>query len=185
MYKFLKKHLSNIIFVVILGLILYPPTRTKIIRQISFSPSINKEVERETLESYNWMLQSIITKDKLDFRDTKEKIIFVSFWATWCPSCRAEIPMIQDLYKDYKDKMIFILVTNESREKVMEYYTKNNYNLPTYNSLSNPPKNFLKTNKIPYSFLIDTKGKILIEKKGPANWNSTKVRNLIDNSLQK
>ena len=33
--------------------------------------------------------------------DYKGKIIFLNFWATWCPPCRAEMPDIQALYEEY------------------------------------------------------------------------------------
>lgn len=33
--------------------------------------------------------------------DYKGKIVFLNFWATWCPPCRAEMPYIQELYEKY------------------------------------------------------------------------------------
>lgn len=185
MNKFIKKHASNIIFILLIVLVVYPPTRAKIIGLVSFSPSINKESERETLENYNWSLYNLKTDETKSFNEYKGKVVFVNFWATWCPSCVAEMPMIQSLYNDYKDKVAFLLVSNEEKQKILDYYTENKYNLPAYHSISNPPKNFLKTNAIPYSFLIDKNGKVVIEKTGSANWNSSKVRSLIDNLLKK
>lgn len=33
--------------------------------------------------------------------DYRGKIVFLNFWATWCPPCRAEMPYIQELYEEY------------------------------------------------------------------------------------
>ena len=33
--------------------------------------------------------------------DYKGKTVFLNFWATWCPPCRAEMPDIQKMYEDY------------------------------------------------------------------------------------
>jgi thiol-disulfide isomerase/thioredoxin len=174
---------SNIIFVIVVLLMLYPPSREWFMRQIAFSPSVNKVEEAEKLTSYNWELKGLNTED-ISFIKLKNKIVFVNFWATWCPPCRAELPMIQELYNDYKDKVAFVFVTDESWQTVQTFFNKNNYNLPTYNSVSLPPQTFLETNSIPASYLIDADGNILISKTGAADWNSDKVRELLDNLLK-
>jgi len=178
-FKVTKKLISNSIFIIAVALLLYAPSREWLMRQIAFSPSIKNIEERVAIGSYNWDLKGLNTPS-INFKEFEGKVIFVNFWATWCPPCRAEMPMIQNLYNDYKEKVAFVFVTDESWEKVEKYYTKNNYNLPTYNSLSSPPKKFTETNSIPASYLIDRNGKVVISKVGAANWNSKKVRNLLD-----
>lgn len=41
--------------------------------------------------------------------DLKGKIVLIDFWATWCPFCRASIPILKELYNDYKDKGLEIV----------------------------------------------------------------------------
>ena len=178
---FSKKNISNILFVIVLGIMLYPPSREWFMRQIAFAPSVNTE-ESIILASYNWNLKGLNT-DNVDFSKLKGKIIFVNFWATWCPPCRAEMPIIQKLYNDYGDKIVFLFVTSEDWPTVETYFNKNGYNLPVYNSYSNPPILFTETNSIPATYLIDKKGVVLINKVGSADWNSDKVRKLIDSNL--
>ncbi|MFZ3273185.1 MAG: TlpA disulfide reductase family protein, partial [Lutibacter sp.] len=103
-FKLNKKSISNIIFVIAIGVLLYPPSREWFMRQIAFAPSV-KEVEKsEKLSSYDWELKGLNT-ESINFKDLENKVVFVNFWATWCPPCRAEMPMIQKLYADYKDKV--------------------------------------------------------------------------------
>ncbi|MCF2873885.1 MULTISPECIES: TlpA family protein disulfide reductase [unclassified Tenacibaculum] len=176
--KFTKKSISNIVFVIIIGLLIYPPTKVYFIRLISFSPSTIKAEKREHLKTYNWNLKGLNT-ESIDFNNVKNKVVFVSFWATWCPPCRAEMPSIQKLYNDYKDKVEFIFVSNEDWSTISDFYKKNNYKLPTYSPLSKRPVEF-NSQTIPATFIVDKKGAIAMMKKGPADWNSTKVRELLD-----
>ncbi len=181
----MKKHLtfSNLLFVVALFLMIYSPTREWILRQVTFSPSVVDEQEAQKLDTYEWLLKGVTTED-LNFENTKNKVVIVNFWATWCPPCRAEMPMLQKLYHEYKDKVVFVLVTNENRQKVTAFFAERGYDFPVYNSMSNPPHLFTTTNSIPATYLIDKKGKVRISKTGAADWNSSKVKKLIDKLLK-
>ena len=183
-FKLNKKMISNIIFIIALAVLLYPPSREWFMRQIAFAPSVKEVSKSEKLSSYDWNLIGL-NAENLNFKDLENKVIFVNFWATWCPPCRAEMPMIQRLYDDYKDKVAFVFVTNEDWEKVKEFFNKNGYDLPAYNSASPPPNSFAQTNSIPASYLIDKSGHILIAKTGSADWNSNKIRKLLDELIAK
>jgi len=174
-----KFKLSNILFVIAVALLLYSPTRVWLLRQVAFSPSIEKIENLKEIETYSWQLKGLNSSD-IDFQSFQNEVVLVNFWATWCPPCKAEMPMLQSLYNDYKDKIRFVLVTNENWGVVQKYFEKENYNLPVYNSISYPPKNFTETNSIPATYLINKKGQIVINKIGAANWNSKSVRNTID-----
>lgn len=180
--KLNRKTISNIVFVVIIGLLLYPPTKVYFIRLVSFSPSTITEEKREMLNDYDWKLKGLNTTN-IDFNETKDKVVFINFWATWCPPCIAEMPSIQKLYDDYKDKVEFVFVSNEDWTTIEAFYKDKGYDLPTYNILSKVP-NQLVSNSIPATFIIDKNGTIVVDKKGPADWNSDKFRILLDELVQ-
>lgn len=183
-FKLNKKSISNIIFIIAVAALLYSPSREWVMRQIAFAPSVKDVEKSEKMSSYDWNLKGLNT-DNINFKELGNKVIFINFWATWCPPCRAEMPMIQKLYDDYKDKVAFVFVTNEDWGKVEGFFNKNDYDLPVYNSVDVPPNSFTKTNSIPATYLIDKKGNILISKTGSADWNSSKVRNLLDELIAK
>ena len=178
--NFLKKHYSNILFGIAVVLMLYPPTRVKILRLISFSPSVENVENRVKLATYNWNLQGVNTAD-YDFNQAKGKVVLVNFWATSCMPCVAEMPSIEDLYKDYADKVDFILVTREPKDKIMPFMAARGFTLPIYNSVSTVPTEF-ETNTIPRTFVLNKKGEIVIDT-GRADWNTIKIRAYIDELL--
>ncbi|MBK5212971.1 MAG: TlpA family protein disulfide reductase [Flavobacteriaceae bacterium] len=189
---FLKKHWSNILFVAFLALLIIPQTRMPIQvfvqRLISFSPSEKSGNDRETLQDYNWNLQKLdaeavpAERQEVNFSQSKGKVVIVNFWATWCPPCVAEMPSFQKLYDSYKDKVDFYFVTSEKAEKVQHFMEKNGYTLHIYLQTSEAPKQ-LESNVLPTSYLISKSGEIVIDEEGAADWNSEKMRTLLDNLL--
>ncbi|CAM1370872.1 TlpA family protein disulfide reductase [Tenacibaculum xiamenense] len=175
--KVTKKLVSNILFILVIALLLYPPTKERIIRLVSFAPSAIEKSERKVLTNYNWTLQGLNTTS-IEGSNLKGKVVFLNFWATWCPPCRAELPSIQKLYNDYKDKVDFVFITNEKWEEVKQYYKKEGYLLPTYSLRSKLPS-MLETSSIPQTFIINGDGEIVVSKNGAANWNSNKIRELL------
>ncbi len=45
-------------------------------------------------------------------RDMQGKVIIVDFWATWCPPCREEMPILDNLYKKYHRHGLEIIGVN-------------------------------------------------------------------------
>ena len=182
-----KIKLSNIIFLVAILLLIIPQTRKpiQVFIQKGFamiSPSKTEESVQKQLSDYQWELTDS-EGNILNFSDLKGKVVFLNFWATWCPPCIAEMPSINSLYQDYNKEVVFLLVSNENTNKVKQFLSDNEYNLNYYNPLTAAPK-VLSSNSIPQTYVIDKSGKIIIEKNGAANWNSDTVRNLLDELLK-
>ncbi len=181
--KIKRKHISNIIFVVFIVLMIIPQTRMQLqvgankIKAL-FSPSVEYNSENKKLSNFNW---SLMDRDSnaLEFESLKGQVIFVNLWATWCAPCVAEMPVMNDLYTDYKDKVNFLFVSNENSDKVKEFIKKKDFQLSTYQPLSAYPTD-LTSKTIPATFIIGKDGTIHVEEKGVANWNSEGVRKLLD-----
>ncbi|MFY9279788.1 MAG: TlpA disulfide reductase family protein [Caldicoprobacterales bacterium] len=47
--------------------------------------------------------------NKIKLSDYKGQIVFLNFWATWCPPCRAEMPDMEAIHQEYGDKGVVIL----------------------------------------------------------------------------
>ncbi len=175
-----RKKIFDILFYILIALMIIKPTRVYILRFLSLSPSIEKTENQITISSYNWQLKGINTND-VDFNSLKGKVVIVNFWATWCAPCLAEMPSLESLYKDYGDKVAFLLITNENPDVVIPFLKKKGYTAPIYIPTTQNPSE-LNTETIPKTFLIDKSGKIIIEA-GRADWNSKKTRKLLDKLL--
>ncbi len=184
--KLSKTKRNNLIFIVVIALLVFPQTRKPI--QVAlhkglalFGPSIASETNRVSISYQDWQLQDL-DGNKLNFKDLKGKVVFLNFWATWCPPCIAEMKSIDQLYATFNDDVAFILVSGENPKVVQKFLDKKEYGLRSYTPQSKYPSDF-KVKSIPRTYVINKKGEIVIDKGGAANWNSEKLNTLITELL--
>ena len=173
---------SDIVFIMLLIAMLIPASRTEVIvftrKLIMLQPRVEEQnTESLTEADYSWNYQSL-DGDVRNFKELKGKIVFLNLWATWCPHCIAEFPSIQRLYDAQSQDVAFLLLTNESPEKVKAFMEKEGYTFPVYLTYQTLPE-ILDSRSIPATFLISQDGEIRIKKTGAANWNGDNVHNLI------
>ena len=177
-----KSQRSNLIFFGIIALIFFTPIKGHIQGFVHrlISPPLSDKVIEEA--DYDWDLKGINTAD-YNFENAKGKVAFINYWATWCPPCREEMPSIQKLYIDYKDKVEFVFITKEDAETVNSFLNKKNYSLPSYNEKSKSPSEFYYSS-IPTTFVLNKKGEIVDYVVGSANWNTSSFRKKLDKLLE-
>ncbi len=183
--KFNKKNISNTVFVILLVLFFIPNTRGMmqivLTRIFSFSPGLVNVEERVKVSSYDWKLHGVNT-ESINFDIAKGKVVLINYWATWCPPCIAEMPSLQKLYNDYKDKVVFLFITMDDDPELNKFMEDKNYYYPIYRSLSQTPKPFVGKS-LPTTYVIGKDGTIVINKVGAADWNTSKVRETLDRLL--
>lgn len=182
--KLSKEQINNVIWILVLVLILFTPLgfhlrvwANKVIAA-TMSADVIEDDEQITLEDYHWNLVDLEGK-RTDFQSVKGKVAVVNVWATWCPPCVAELPSFVELYADYKDKMIFAFVANDEKTKVEAFLEKKGYALPVYFQASEAPQELMGST-IPVTYIISKSGKIVVDEEGAANWNSERIRRLLD-----
>lgn len=175
---------SDIVFLLLIIALIFPATRTPLVvfvkRATLFGPSISVEDNYGKLSASDLEWQ-LINQDNqsIKLKDLSDKPIFINLWATWCPPCIAEMPSIEKLYLDYKDDVHFVIATYESQQLINTFLQKQDLHIPTYRYLAKEPE-LLRSKTIPATFIINTKGEILVSEKGTSNWNSDSVRELLD-----
>jgi thiol-disulfide isomerase/thioredoxin len=177
--------LDFIFMLLVLGM-LFPGTRRPLsaffIRYTLFSPSDSQNVIYLSDQDQQLPLLGP-GGEQIGLNQFKGKTVFLNFWATWCPPCIAEMPSIQRLYDEYGDEVVFVLVSNESREVTEAFMKKQNFTLPLYTLRGRVPEVF-DVSTIPATFLIGPNGRILINKTGAAKWDSKKVKTMIDELIR-
>jgi peroxiredoxin len=113
--------------------------------------------------------------ENVKFRDFQGKTIFLNFWATWCGPCKEEMPSMEALYQQFKDRdfaLITISVDYEGVEPVRKFIEKNRYNFTALVDPAAKTLGLFQINKIPTTFIIDKKRRIIGRSIGPRNWSS-------------
>lgn len=95
--------------------------------------------------------------------------ILLNFWATWCPTCRLEMPFIQEVYQEWTDKGLVILAIDmgESTATVREFMQNNNYTIPVLLDTRRVVSQKYNVTAIPTTFFIDRNGVIQDKLIGP------------------
>lgn len=106
--------------------------------------------------------------------DLRDKVVFVSFWATWCTVCKSEIPSKESLNKKMQDRpfqMLGILYRDDPL-KAAAYIRKYGITVPTLISPNNEVAGLYGITGVPESFIIDKDGIIREKIVGPREWDS-------------
>jgi thiol-disulfide isomerase/thioredoxin len=62
-----------------------------------------------------------LSGDSVRSGELRGTVIFLDFWATWCPPCRDEMPVFERLQKEFEGKVRFVLPSDEDPAVVRRY----------------------------------------------------------------
>ena len=134
----------------------------------SNSQSINKENKNEKIMSIDFTLYDQNGKEH-KLSDYKGKTVFLNFWAIWCPPCKAEMPYIEQLYKEYnknnKDVVILGVASPNldregSKEDIIEFLQQEKYTFPVVMDNNGELAYQYGISAYPTTFIIDKEGYI-------------------------
>lgn len=118
----------------------------------------------------------------IDLASLKGKVVFINFWATWCPPCRAEMPSINKLYKKYKDNknVVFIMADVDGTiESSTAFMKKKGYVLPVHIPVSSIPEAYF-SGSMPTTIILDKQGRLSFDHVGAADYGNPEVTAFID-----
>ncbi|MBO4680143.1 MAG: redoxin domain-containing protein [Lachnospiraceae bacterium] len=174
--SFFKKHRNILrysvkvggVLLILMGILMFTGKMNSVTNYLS-----SESVEEETNETMAAPGFSLIDQygETHTLSDYKGRIVFLNFWATWCPPCKAELPYIQELYEEYQamedPDVVFLGVTFPSYGNeqdvagITAFLEENGYTFPvlmdTEASLLQP----YYISAFPTTFIIDTGGNVL------------------------
>jgi thiol-disulfide isomerase/thioredoxin len=183
--NFIRKHSFSIALLLFMAVVLFTPAgfylKVYANRLLSHNPTPVPERQQQLLEDYDW---NLLGRDGIPYNMEADRgnVLFINFWASWCPPCVAEMPGMQELYNDYASEVRFLFVARDKRPKVEAFLEKNRYELPVFFERGLTPRQ-IYYGGLPTTFIIDKKGKIVVSKVGSADWNSIHTRKLLDSLL--
>lgn len=120
--------------------------------------------------------------------DYKSKPKVVAFWASWCPDCQKELPIIQRLYDKYKDKVDFFMVDvvdgeRETLETSHQFLRNQGFTFPVYIDQDLQAFKFFDVKAIPTIFIVDKDGMVkeIYVEQGSEEMLSKDLKQLINN----
>ena len=143
-----------------------------ILRTGLIQPEVTTQKEDRIPASYQLALKSP-NNELVYLEEFRGKVVFLNFWASWCPPCIAEMSEIQSLYqKMNKKKYVFLMVaTEKNAQKAFDLVKRKGYEFPVFQIASVIPKTY-QLDVIPTTFVIDPQGKIAMRNTGMASYDN-------------
>jgi len=112
-------------------------------------------------------------------------LVLLNFWATWCPSCREEIPSMEKLYSTLKKKGFVIVAVDlsEPRKVVQSFVTANRMTYPVLLDASGDVGALYGARTIPTTYVIGRDGRILGRTIGSRAWDAPELVSLFESIL--
>jgi thiol-disulfide isomerase/thioredoxin len=113
----------------------------------------------------------------VNLSDFRGKIVFLNFWTTWCFDCRIEMPHMEKLHQQFKNKEFEMVAVNlqEPVAQVKQFFK--DYTL-TFTALLDSDGEVgahFRITAIPTTFILDKQGIIIGKITGPRNWDGKKA----------
>jgi len=101
------------------------------------------------------------------------KVVFLNFWATWCPPCREEMPGMQRLYERFRDQGFAVLAVSIDADEALvpPFLTEHRLTFPVGLDLTMEVADQYRVTALPSTFLLDRKGRIVARALGPRQWD--------------
>ncbi len=177
----LKKNWSTVLlFSLFVVLLVNKDAKAWTMRQILstgiFNPKIEKQNETST-KKIEEKSENLIVKNENDeiiqTSDLKGKVVFINFWASWCPPCRAEFPSIQKFYNEYKNhkNLVFLTVNLDDDPSAGKMYLrKEKFSIPFLTPSGSISEKYFN-GSLPTTVILDKSGKIRMQHNGMADYS--------------
>ena len=121
----------------------------------------------------NFKLEEFTTGETISLEGLEGKGVMLNFWATYCEPCKDEMPYMQQLYPEYKDKGVEILAVNlDSTDLVVKrFIEKYDLTFPILRDNNQQVMNLHDIVPIPTTFFISPEGEIVKKVTGELTLN--------------
>lgn len=175
--RLIKRVLNILLIAFLIFIVITPNGKAWLLQQFVAVGLFKAEIKKDAVQDLPVNSSFSFTDSKGNTNNTinlKGKVVFINFWASWCPPCRAEMPSLHELYKKLQNDTGFVfLFVNEDddKTKAMEYIEKNHFSFPVYYTSGDVPAEIFK-GTLPTTIVIDKQGKIVLNHEGLGGYDS-------------
>ena len=105
--------------------------------------------------------------EQVSLSDFRGQLVLINFWATWCPPCRDELPVIQAQYEKSDDLVVLGVNFQEGADEVRSFVTNEELTFPILLDEEGRVTMTYRARALPTSFLVDAEGIITAVHIGP------------------
>ena len=119
----------------------------------------------------------LIDGQLMNLSSYRGKVVILNFWGTWCPPCRAEMPALQRIWEEYKEKGVIFLgiAIYDEGEEVKEFAETYGITYPLGIDLLGQLTVAYRVTSFPTTFLIDRDGNEVRRIVNPVNEGFLKI----------
>lgn len=114
------------------------------------------------------------------------KVVFLNFWASWCPPCRLEMPSMERLHEVHGAGDFVMLAVNveQNIDDVRAYLQQNPHSFPILLDADARAQGLYSVYRFPETFLIDKNGRVVEHYLGARDWSSVEFLGKINSMLK-
>ncbi|HCN50617.1 MAG TPA: TlpA family protein disulfide reductase [Chryseobacterium sp.] len=176
--KWVQNNWSTAILTVLFVVILVnTDARAWLMRQVASTGLLNSGISESKAGEVAISYHDFTVKNEAgiptNISDLRGKVVFINFWASWCPPCRAEFPSIQKLYDKYRSHpdMVFLTINLDDDQELGKAYLKEKgFTIPFLTREGNIPKE-IYDGSLPTTVVLDKKGVIRLRHTGVADYS--------------
>jgi peroxiredoxin len=114
------------------------------------------------------------------------KVVFINFWATWCLPCRAEMPMMENLWRRHRARSFVMLAvsTDATPSAVPPFIAQQGFTFPVTLDAGQELARAYGLRGLPMSVIVDPAGNVVARAIGPRDWDSPVANALIEGLMR-
>jgi peroxiredoxin/outer membrane lipoprotein-sorting protein len=139
----------------------HPPEGSKKVAAFAAAEGGSEGAAMTGTEAPDFTLKNV-DGQAVDLKSYRGKVVLVDFWATWCPPCQEEMPHLEQMHRELREKGLVVLGLDvgESAETVRDFAREHHYTFTLLLGAEPEIAARYHVDGYPTVFLVDRAGKI-------------------------
>ncbi|HEY7648420.1 MAG TPA: TlpA disulfide reductase family protein [Methylomirabilota bacterium] len=114
--------------------------------------------------------------------DHRGKVVLINFWATWCPPCLEEMPALERLWHQQRDRGFVLIAVSLDADRgvVKPFVAEHRLTFPIGLDAKLEVANLYGIRALPATFVVDRQGQVAALALGPRAWDNDAAHSLVE-----